>query len=311
MLVHQWSSRVGDRCEELCRGTTKSQALTRPVAETRRPVAGKTAASIASSPFRTRNMQPQAINEAAELIAALFASGSRRDDLPTACRPASRAEGYAVQAEVVHQLGQRPVGWKIAATSMAGQKHINVDGPLAGRLLVNRVFAAGSEAANSIDLRGNLLRVAEAEFAFRMARTLPPQANGQRYVVDEVMAAVDSLHLAIEVPDTRFNDFVKVGAPTLIADLACASWWVVGSAVTIDWRSIDLAAHRVTASDAGRTVAEGIGANVFGDPRIALTWLANELCTYGNGLQAGDFITTGTCVVPVPCAVSKLICTVK
>ena len=26
-------------------------------------------------------------------------------------------------------------GWKIAATSEAGQKHINVDGPMAGRIL--------------------------------------------------------------------------------------------------------------------------------------------------------------------------------
>jgi len=247
-------------------------------------------------------MQAQAIGDAAQLIARHFVAGTRVDELPADCRPASRAEGYAVQSEAVRTLARRPIGWKIAATSIAGQKHINVDGPLAGRLLESRVFAAGSEAANAIDLRGNLLRVAEAEFAFRMAYALPPRAHGQPYVVDEVMAAVDGLHLAIEVPDTRFNDFATVGAPTLIADLACASWWVVGSAVTVDWRSVDLAAHRVSARRGQQVVAEGVGANVLGDPRIALTWLANELCTYGDGLAAGDFVTTGTCVVPVPCA---------
>jgi len=230
--------------------------------------------------------------------------------LPASCRPSSRAEGYAVQAEVARLSGQPAVGWKIAATSAAGQKHINVDGPLAGRLLADRVFVAGTQEANSIDLGPNLLRVVEAEFTFRMARALPARNSATgAYTADEVVAAVASLHLAIEIPDCRMTDFVNVGAPSLIADLACASWWIVGDAVTVDWRSIDLAAHRVTAYKAGAVAgvdaavaAEGIGSNVLGDPRLALTWLANELCVYGDGLLAGNYVTTGTCVVPVPCA---------
>ena len=208
-----------------------------------------------------------------------------------------------MQAEVARLSGQPAVGWKIAATSVAGQKHINVDGPLAGRLLADRVFSANTDAASAIDLRPNMLRVVEAEFAFRMARALPPRgAAADAYAVDAVMSAVASLHLAIEIPDSRLTDFIDVGAPSLIADLACASWWIVGDAVTVDWCSIDLAAHPVTAYKAGAFAAAGIGSNVLGDPRVALTWLANELCVYGDGLLAGDYVTTGTCVVPVPCA---------
>jgi 2-keto-4-pentenoate hydratase len=41
---------------------------------------------------------------------------------------------------------------------------------------------------------------------------------------------------------------------------------------------------------------------VLGDPRIALAWIANELRTFGDGLRAGDIVTTGTCVPPVPIA---------
>ena len=248
-------------------------------------------------------MNPAEISQAAQLIWSNFRDGTQIDALPAACRPSARADGYAVQAEVARLSGQPRVGWKIAATSVAGQKHINVDGPLAGRLLADRVFAAGTEAANSIDLGRNVLRVVEAEFAFRMARALPPRvAAAGVYTVNEVMSAVASLHLAIEIPDCRFTDFLRVGAPTLIADLACASWWIVGDAVTADWRSIDLAAHRVIANKSGAFAAEGIGSNVLGDPRVALTWLVNELCAYGDGLQADDYVTTGTCVVPVPCA---------
>ena len=65
------------------------------------------------------------------------------------------------------------VGWKIAATSDAGQKHIGVDGPLAGPLLANRVLENGA----TIPLDGNVMQVAEAEFAFRFRIGLPRRAH--------------------------------------------------------------------------------------------------------------------------------------
>jgi 2-keto-4-pentenoate hydratase len=102
------------------------------------------------------------------------------------------------------------------------------------------------------------------------------------------------------VPDSRYNDFVKVGAPQLIADTACADWFVLGTPTTADWRSGDLVTHAVGAYRNGEKVADGNGANVLGDPRVALTWLVNELRTYADGIAAGQFVTTGTCVVPVP-----------
>lgn len=245
-------------------------------------------------------MNESAVTEAAQLIWQHWSEGAQMTALPEHCRPANRAEGYAVQAAVARLSGQGTVGWKIAASSVAGQKHINADGPLAGRLLANTVFAEGSTAANALNLSHNILRVAEPEIVFRMGRRLPPRALSRAYSVDEVMAAVDTLHLAIEVPDTRFGDFLSVGAPSLIADLACAALWVVGPAVTAPWRDMDLSRHEVAAYKNGALVATGSGANVLGDPRLAMTWIANELCTYGAALLAGDFVTTGTCVVPVP-----------
>ena len=43
----------------------------------------------------------------------------------------------------------------------------------------------------------------------------------------------------------------------------------------------------------------GTGSAALGDPRIALTWLVNELCLYADGVKIGTVVTTGTCVVPV------------
>ena len=103
-----------------------------------------------------------------------------------------------------------------------------------------------------------------------------------------MLDAVDSLHPAIEIPDSRYDDFAGVGAPQLIADTACACWLLVGEAAEADWRREDLAAHTVDTSLNGQPSGSGVGANVLRDPRLALTWLANELRTYGQGLTAGD-----------------------
>jgi 2-keto-4-pentenoate hydratase len=215
-------------------------------------------------------------------------------ELPPECRPASRADGYAIQAEVARLSGQAVAGWKIAATSLAGQRHINVEGPIAGCLLAGREVPEGTP----ISLDGNRMRVAEAEFAFRVARPLPNRPEA--FSLEEVLAAVGSLHPAIEVPDSRYLDFARVGGPQLIADTACACWFMVGAAAPETWRAIDLAAHRVMAYRNDAVATEGGGFNVLGDPRVALTWIANELRVVGAGLRAGDVVITGTCVTPIP-----------
>jgi 2-keto-4-pentenoate hydratase len=72
--------------------------------------------------------------------------------------------------------------------------------------------------------------------------------------------------------------------------------------VSADWRARDLVRHGVSAWRNGALVGQGSGANVLGDPRVALAWIANELCTYGEGLRAGEVVITGTCLTPVPIA---------
>ena len=238
-------------------------------------------------------MDGQAQQRASDLLYGHWMGGTRLDALPAGLQPQSRAEGYAVQALLEERSAAPLFGWKIAATSAAGQAHINVDGPLAGRLLAERVLADGA----TVPLARCLMRVAEVELAFRLGADLPPRA--QPSGVDEVMAAVATLHPAIEIPDSRYDDFCAVGAPQLIADDACAHLFVLGAPANVAWRGRDLAAHEVSAVVEGKSRHAGRGANVLGDPRGALTWLANELSGLGLGLAAGQVVTTGTCVVPV------------
>ncbi len=236
------------------------------------------------------------IETAARHLWTHWQEGTRTGGLPDTCRPATRAEAYRIAEAIAGLSGQKVIGWKIAATSTAGQKHINVDGPLAGRLLQNRVLAAGA----TVRLGDNIMRVAEAEFAFRFGHDLPPEFAP--YNRSEVMAAVADLHLSLEIPDSRYRDFTIVGAAQLIADTACACWLVTAPSAYADWRSLDLVRHRVDAHVNGSLAASGGGEAVLGDPVIALTWLVNEVAVFAGGIKAGDLVTTGTCLKPVTIA---------
>lgn len=237
-------------------------------------------------------MDKNTIEEAAQILWKNLIQRSRISSLPEHCRPRDRATAYAIQAAIARNSEQDVVGWKIAATSSAGQTHIGVDGPLAGRLLSARVFLDGAR----VSLTGNHMKVAEAEFAFRLGSDLPKRER--EYGTKDVLAAIESLHPAIEIPDSRYEDFPQVGAAQLVADNACASWFVLGKPVSVDWRNRKLTDHVVSAFRNDTLAGKGSGANVLGDPLTALTWIANELRMYADGLRAGEVITTGTCVVP-------------
>jgi 2-keto-4-pentenoate hydratase len=238
-------------------------------------------------------LDKNAITAASKTLHDHWRAGTKFSGLDDRLRPRDRIEAYAIQAEIEKFSSESLFGWKIAATSEAGQKHINVDGPMAGRILAETVLPDGGTAS----MAGNEMRVAEPEFAFRMRVDLP--ARTTPYTMQQVLDAVDTLHPAIEIPDSRFADFVSAGAPQIIADNACAHLFVLGPAATADWRSMDLVEERPVITMRGQQFA-GHGKNVLGDPRIALTWLANELRQLGVTLKAGRVVTTGTCHAPLP-----------
>lgn len=246
-------------------------------------------------------MNTSSAQAAAQLVWQHRQSGQAMPAFPSACRPADRQQGYTAQAALQSLNGQSLSGWKIAATSQAGQKHIGVSGPLAGRIFAPCVIPQGQ----TVSLKGVRMLVAEPEMAFVLGQDLPPRE--QAYAQAEVMAAVSALHVAIEVPNSRFDDFASVGEASLIADNACAHEFVLGDAAPASWRDVDLSRHdvsaQVTRADGHTWHRSGNGSAVLGDPRVAMTWMANELSALGIGLKRGEFVTTGTCMVPLEIAV--------
>ncbi|MDE2452695.1 MAG: hydratase [Burkholderiales bacterium] len=238
-------------------------------------------------------MQNSPALQAAQRLARSWLAGEHLDDLPPPLRPRSLEEGRAIQALWAGVVGDAIAGWKIAATSEAGQRHIAVAGPIAGPVFARRVVCDGA----TVSLAGNRMRVAECEVVFTIGRTLDPRP--QPYSRSEVLAAVQWLHPGIKVPDSRFREFERAGEAQLAADCACCNDMVLGAAVAPDERIQALPALVVQARVSDGRTPQGAGRNVLGDPVAALCWLANELRASGRALEAGQFVTTGACVAPI------------
>jgi 2-keto-4-pentenoate hydratase len=209
------------------------------------------------------------------------------DDLSPDARPADLAEGMAVQ-DALRPLAGETYGWKLAATSPAGQAKFGLDAPQPGPLFSR----FRHESGDVLPGEGMVLRVVEAEFAFVLGTGI--EAGATR---EQVLDAVSALHLAVEVPETRFRTATPPGAARFAADAARSGRFVLGPDVP-GWRELDLSAQRTALAVNGERASGGSGAFVLGDPVDALLWLANALPQWGHELKAGDVVTSGTTTVP-------------
>ncbi len=216
------------------------------------------------------------------------------DALPAACRPHSIEAAYAIQDGLVASAGLPIAGYKIGATNAQVQARFGVDGPFSGRVFKDFVSPSPARVkANQVNFYA-----IEAEFDFVMGRALDP--GGAPFTRDDVAAAVASVHPAIEVPDSRYADWLSMKAEDLIADNAIGCLLCLG-APAADGLAHDLAGQAVVVRVNGEVVSEGSGSNVLGDPWNVLVWLANHLSARGEALEAGHVVTTGSAAAVVQC----------
>ena len=240
-------------------------------------------------------MTPEKTREAARFL--LSARGDHRlvEAIPESCRPKDIEEGYAVQDALVAEWGVEVGGWKIGASTPEWQKKVGVKEPIAGRLLKPFMYESGVE----LEGRAFHIRIVESEYGFHLGRDLP--ARDKPYGREDVEEAVDAVHCAMELADSRYKAGLAVDPPSLIADNAIGAAFVRGPAVP-DWRKADLAGTPVKLWIDGKVVAEGKGEEAGGHPILPLVWLANDRRKRGDGLKAGMFVITSSCTGVYRCA---------
>ncbi|WP_281018058.1 MULTISPECIES: fumarylacetoacetate hydrolase family protein [unclassified Minwuia] len=232
---------------------------------------------------------------AAEILMQARTGRTRIPVLPPDAMPDDIAEAYAVQPAVRKAIsangGGRQIGWKIGCTNETAQRQIGVHEPFFGGIFENT--SKPSPATFSTD--DFFMTVIEAEVGFLMGEDLP--AAAAPYDPGSVGDAVAAAFPAIEIVDSRFQDWTTIGPLQIIADNGSHGAWVHGAPVS-NWQDIDLAELAVNLYADGELVREGQGINVMDHPLNALTWLANVRAVYArDGLKAGDRVSTGTTIV--------------
>jgi 2-oxo-3-hexenedioate decarboxylase len=199
---------------------------------------------------------------------------------------------YEVQRLVVRkrlERGARIVGGKLGLTSAAKQRQMNVAEPLYGWLTSDMVLDSPRVGLNAfIHVR------AEPEIAFLIGREIPTPAT-----VAGVLAATDVVFAAIELIDSRYDDF-RFRHPDVIADNASSAGVVVGSVARRPEEVGDLRLLGVVLRHNGAVVATAAGAAALGHPAASVAWMSDRLAERGEALVPGSIVLSGGLTDAVP-----------
>ena len=232
-------------------------------------------------------LSPTQVLEAARLLLHARGDFRRIRGFPESCRPEDMDDAYLIQKAFAEEWELPVVGYKIGCTAKDQQKLLKTKSPFYGRIFGPFMRQSPTElSAGAFHMLG-----LEAEFAFRLKAAIRPRKAP--WSEEEVEKKIGALHPAIEIVDTRLDDWIARGAASIAADNGANAALVIGAPVR-KWREHDLAAAKVSLSVDGEVVARGAGRRALGHPVKALTWLANTLSEAGIGLERDQVVTTGT-----------------
>lgn len=233
--------------------------------------------------------------KAAKLLMNAWEAGAPMDSLPDDCAPRNEAEAVATNEVIMRTMATPIGGWKIGATGEAPQKAMGLSQPFVGAIRAENVIE-GSGTFAFADINRPIV---ESEYAYRLNKDLPPRPAP--YTRAEVEDAIGSLIIGIEMPLSRLSADNPYGPIGLVADHGGTGYYIVGAEFE-DWRNIDAIDTEVVLTFNGVEAGRGKGAAMMGDPVNAVVWFANYMAGKGIGLEAGQFVSTGSCtgVVPAP-----------
>jgi 2-oxo-hept-3-ene-1,7-dioate hydratase len=206
-------------------------------------------------------------------------------------------DGYAVaRAWVQLKLseGTKVRGHKIGLTSRAMQLASQISEPDYGTLLDDMFFEPGP-----IPIERFIAPRVEVELAFVLKRRL----QGAELSIDDVLDATDYVVPAIEIIDSRIEQFDRHSKAMrkvfdTIADNAANAGVILGDHRVVP-RAVDLPWCGAVLRQNGVVEETGLAAGVQGHPAIGVAWLTQKLAPWGEFLEAGEVVLAGSFTRPV------------
>ncbi|MEP2718483.1 2-oxo-hept-4-ene-1,7-dioate hydratase [Pseudophaeobacter sp.] len=209
-------------------------------------------------------------------------------------------DAYAVQNAIYRaklDAGRRVIGWKIGLTSKAMQYALNIDIPDSGILFDDMLFESGTTVPAGRFIQPRM----EAEIAFVMKSPI----GGADVTRAEVLAATDYVTPSIEILDTRIlRADPETGQTRSVYDTISDNAANAGIVLGRDRHAVD--AHDLRwvgaiTSRNGEVEETGLGAGVLNDPVESVVWLARRMAQYGQSIEPGQVILSGSFIRPVEC----------
>ena len=173
----------------------------------------------------------------------------------------SRADAYSVQElqwEMRQKEGEKQVGWKMGLTSEAKRKQMNLDSPLYGFLSDKMQI----QDKGFFELAGSIHPKIEPEIAFLINKDL--SGNVTR---EQVLSACGGVASALEILDSRYDEFRFFSMEDVIADNSSSSFFAVGPWEK-DFKKIDLLNLKMQMSINGQVAQTGVSKDISGDPVV-------------------------------------------
>jgi 2-oxo-hept-3-ene-1,7-dioate hydratase len=212
----------------------------------------------------------------------------------------SMDDAYEVQnaiyrAKLVEE--RKVIGWKIGLTSKAMQAALNIDIPDSGILFDDMLFETGATVPKGRFIQPRV----EAEIAFVMKDAI----GGADVTRDDVIAATDFVAPSLEILDTRIlRKDPETGKARIITDTISDNAANAGIVLGAERHAVDAHDLRwVGAITACNDEVEetGLGAGVLNDPVESVVWLARRMAQYGQTIEPGHIILSGSFIRPVEC----------
>ena len=223
------------------------------------------------------------INAIAKIVDEAARTGTAIPQLSETGYDLNLDEAYEVQAASLqrrYDRGEKLIGIKMGFTSKAKQIQMGLEDEIWGRLTDKMQIKDGAE----IDIDAYVHPRFEPELAFLIKHDLTGIVTR-----DEAFEAIESVAPAIEIIDSRYDNF-KFNLPDVIADNSSSSSFVVG-----EWMdpSMDFGDLKMALQVNGNTVQEGSSKAILGDPVEALVAGARLAATAGIVLKKDYIVMAG------------------
>lgn len=198
-------------------------------------------------------------------------------------RQLSLDEAYAIQSISIgrrYERGEKKLGLKLGFTSKAKMEQMGVHDMIWGRLTDQMKYQDNGEL-----ILGEFIHPrAEPEIAFKISKDIPEMIS-----LEEASKFVDGLAVAIEIIDSRFENF-KFSLEDVVADNCSSTGFCLGEWLPVNTNIKDIGIELLIDDE---IIQSGNSNAILGNPWESLVAAARLAISNGEPLKSGDIVLAG------------------